>query len=224
MTTDVAWIESGDENLLDIGAEAHAIDRPVDDTGRGQPVATQRRQKRESLAHRPKGVLATRRSPLGSGHECASCLVLAQVSSMNTSRLGSIVADGPSSAHAAWRRPAGPVRRREGLFKRHAFMLEKMPKRIVADDQAAIGQFLEQSAQRQVGLLGDPRQNPSLSRAPQGKACGRPFSSAAGLPNRAMALRPLHDAGDADHERRGHRPAGLTRRHRRNHPLPQSKE
>ena len=44
----VAWIESGDENLLDIGAEAHAIDRPVDDTGRGQPVATQRRQKRES--------------------------------------------------------------------------------------------------------------------------------------------------------------------------------
>jgi hypothetical protein len=29
-------------------------------------------------------------------------------------------------------------------------MLEKMPKRIVADDQAAIGQFLEQSAQRQV--------------------------------------------------------------------------
>ena len=44
-------------------------------------------------------------------------------------------------------------------------MLEKMPKRIVADDQAAIGQLLEQSAQRQVGLLGDPRQNPiSLAR------------------------------------------------------------
>ena len=40
-----------------------------------------------------------------------------------------------------------------------------MPKRIVADDQAALGQFLEQSAQRQVGLLGDPRQNPiSLAR------------------------------------------------------------
>jgi hypothetical protein len=43
----VARREDGRENLLDIGAEAHAIDRSVDDAGRGEPVATQRRQERE---------------------------------------------------------------------------------------------------------------------------------------------------------------------------------
>ena len=82
-------------------------------------------------------------------------------------------------------------------------MLEKMPKRIVADHQAAVGQLPEQSAQRQVRLLGDPRQN--LIPLPRHKV--RP--AAAHLPRRrstdgAMALRPLHNAGDADHERLGY--------------------
>ena len=44
---DVARREDGHENLLDISAEACAIDRSVDDAGRGEAVATQRRQKRE---------------------------------------------------------------------------------------------------------------------------------------------------------------------------------
>jgi hypothetical protein len=35
-----------------------------------------------------------------------------------------------------------------------------MPKRIVADHKAAVGQLLEQSSQREIGLLGDPRKNP----------------------------------------------------------------
>jgi hypothetical protein len=37
---------------------------------------------------------------------------------------------------------------------------------------------------------------------------------------RALALRPLHNVGDADHERLGCRTAGLTRRDRRHHTLP----
>ena len=60
-------------------------------------------------------------------------------------------------------------------------MLEKMPKRIVADHQAAVGQLPEQSAQRQVRLLGDPRQNPT----PLARHKVRPVApifSAAGLP------------------------------------------
>ena len=44
---DVAWREDGRENLLDISAETCAIDRSVDDAGRGEPVATQPRQKCE---------------------------------------------------------------------------------------------------------------------------------------------------------------------------------
>ena len=35
-----------------------------------------------------------------------------------------------------------------------------MPKRVIAHHQAAVGQLLKQSAQREIRLLGDPRENP----------------------------------------------------------------
>ena len=92
-----------------------------------------------------------------------------------------------------------------------------MPKRIVADHQAAVGQLPEQSAQRQVRFLGDPRQNPiALARHKVGP--GGPHLLRRRTAERALALRPLHNAGDADHKRLGHRAAGLTRSRRRNHP------
>ena len=76
------------------------------------------------------------------------------------------------------------------------------PKRITADHQAPIG------PQREIRLLGDPRQNP----IPLARHKIRPV--AAHFQRRraadgALALRPLHNAGDADHQRLGDRPAGL---------------
>jgi hypothetical protein len=41
----VARAQGGDQELLDIGAKAGAVDRPVDDAGRGDAVVAQRRQK-----------------------------------------------------------------------------------------------------------------------------------------------------------------------------------
>jgi hypothetical protein len=59
----VAGREDREENLLDISSEACAIDRSVDDAGRGQP--SQRNAARNvSVCHLPKGALATRRAPL----------------------------------------------------------------------------------------------------------------------------------------------------------------
>ena len=89
-----------DENLLDIGAEAFAIDWTVDDAGRGQPVAAQSRQEREGppSAERRFGdeALASGTSAMGARHvglgrEPALGPIL-RVSSMKTSRRGSIVA------------------------------------------------------------------------------------------------------------------------------------
>lgn len=37
----VAWLQDGDELLLDIGLEAASIDRSVEDAGRGEPVGPQ---------------------------------------------------------------------------------------------------------------------------------------------------------------------------------------
>ena len=77
-------------------------------------------------------------------------------------------------------------------------MLEKMPKRIVADQKAAVGQLLEQSAQRAIRLLGDPLKN----RIPLARHKVRPVAAhlqRGRTADGALALRPLHDAGDADH-------------------------
>ena len=41
-TQDVVWTQGRDQNLLDIGPEYLAVDRPVDDPGGGDPVMAQR--------------------------------------------------------------------------------------------------------------------------------------------------------------------------------------
>jgi hypothetical protein len=108
----------------------------------------------------------------------------------------------------------------KAFFECYALMLEKMPKRIIAHQKAALGQLLEQSAQGEIRLLGDPRKNPiSLARhkvRPAAAHFQRRWAA-----DGALTLRPLHNAGDADHERLGCRTAGLTRRHRRDNSLPQ---
>ncbi len=46
---DVAGLEGGHELLLDVGAEADAVDRPVEDKGRGELVAAQCREEGHGL-------------------------------------------------------------------------------------------------------------------------------------------------------------------------------
>jgi hypothetical protein len=48
----------------------------------------------------------------------------------------------------------------KAFFERRPFVLENTPERIVAHPEAAVGQLAEQSSQREIRLLGDPRKNP----------------------------------------------------------------
>src|ERR1700734_1147425 len=144
-----------------------------------------------SVCHLPKGALATRRAPLAHRPWERVMLVFAQVSSMNTSRLGSIVARAfhRSRRLATSGRSCSEARRL--FFERHAFMVKKMPERIIADHQAAIGQLLEQSPQREIRLLGDPRQNP----IPLARHKVRPVAThfqRSRTANGALSLLPLH--------------------------------
>jgi hypothetical protein len=87
----VAGRERREEKLLDISAEACAIDRPS--MTHGAVSRSQRGAARDvRVGHRPKGALATRRSLLAHRPWVRVRLVFAQVSSMKRSRLGSIVA------------------------------------------------------------------------------------------------------------------------------------
>jgi hypothetical protein len=87
----------------------------------------------------------------------------------------------------------------QAFFECDAFLLEEMPHRIEANFDAALGQFDDQRAQRDVGLGGDAREQP-VAFIRKGK---RAFA-AHRLGGRAAAgtepLRPLHDTGWADSE------------------------
>ena len=87
----VAWREEREENLLDIARKLAPLIGPS--MTQGAVSRSQRNAARKlSVCHLPKGALATRRAPLAHRPWERVMLVLAQVSSMNTSRLGSIVA------------------------------------------------------------------------------------------------------------------------------------
>jgi hypothetical protein len=154
----VAGREDRDENLLDISAEAHAIDRSVHDAGRGEAVATQSRQEGEGppFAEGRFGdeALTSGGSAVGARHvgfgpglvdEDQSPRIDRRLTRL-PSRLRRLATSGRSCSEA-----------RRLFFERHAFMLEKMPKRGIAHHQAAVGQLLKQSAQREIRLPGDPR-------------------------------------------------------------------
>ena len=85
---DVAGAQARHQKLLDIGAKAGAVDRPVEDAGCGDAVMAQRRQERHgapaAMRHLGDQSGAARTAPVR-----RVMLVLAQVSSRNTRRRGS---------------------------------------------------------------------------------------------------------------------------------------
>jgi hypothetical protein len=85
---DIAGIEGRGEDLLDIGEEAIAVDRPVDDARSGDAIAAERGKEGQcapsGLRHLSDELLAWRSQP-----RRGVMLVLAQVSSMKTRRAGS---------------------------------------------------------------------------------------------------------------------------------------
>ena len=84
----VAGAEGGDQELFDVSAEAGALIGPS--MTQGAAIRSQRKAARKvNVRQRPCGSLAIKRVPRGERPWRRVILVLAQVSSINTSRLGS---------------------------------------------------------------------------------------------------------------------------------------
>ena len=62
---DVAWLQGRHQDLFDVGAEALAIDRAVEDTRCGQPRDPQRSEKRAGLPAPAGGVVVDARATRG---------------------------------------------------------------------------------------------------------------------------------------------------------------
>jgi len=85
---DVALAQGWQEKVLDIGAEAFAVDRPVEDARRGELIVAECTEEREGAPVAVRCKAAQAGSLLSPAPQRAM-LVLIQVSSMKTSRAGS---------------------------------------------------------------------------------------------------------------------------------------
>ena len=86
---DVARLEGRNEELFNIGAEAFAVDGPVEQAGRIDAVVAQGGKESRGLPAAMRN-LVDGRWPFGALPRRRVMLVFVHVSSMNTNRLGSI--------------------------------------------------------------------------------------------------------------------------------------
>ena len=73
MTTMSPGFRIGDELLLDIGAEALAVDRPVEDARRGEPVAAQRAEEGQRAPVAMRGEAAQALCPSAPSRAAEPC-------------------------------------------------------------------------------------------------------------------------------------------------------
>src|SRR6516164_3932884 len=188
----------------------------------GATIRSQRNAARKvNVRQRPCGSLAIRRVPRGECPWRRVILVLAQVSSMNTRRLGS---SRPWYC-CHWTRRRAMSARSCSLayrlfFKTVPFALEEPPHCAVARRRAALSQFGHHGAQGQIRLLADPRQQ-RLSLACEQQLFPAPHPLGRRAAARPPALRPLHNAGHAHPKQRRRRPARAAARNRTIHTIPQ---
>ena len=198
---DVAWAQDRGELLLDISAKAFAIDRPVEDAGRGETVAAQCAQERQRA---PMAVRARpgRRFPLGPQPRNGAMLVLIQVSSMKTRRSGSM---RPCQERHRRRRRATSSRlcssANRVFFERQPFAAQEQPYGVVRDLDAARRQFVLRAVQRQMRRLCNSLDDESPVR-PQGRLAMTAHLARRDRSRRPLTLRPLHHRRNGDAETR----------------------
>src|SRR5262249_12725925 len=177
-----------------------------------------------SVRPRPCGTLATSRVPLAHRPYRRVMLVLAQVSSMKTRRLGSM---RPWYFFHCARRRATSGRSCSAacrlFFERHFLGLQEVPDRLAAHPDAAGCKLGLDAAQRQIRLHGQPPQQPVALTREHERPIPPPHRLARRAPRRPVALRPPHNARNADYELPRRLTATLAAFDRRHHPFAQIK-
>src|SRR5215210_2587770 len=142
----------------------------------------------------PNGALPTSRAPRRQRPRARVMLVLAQVSSMKTRRAGSMLGCSSrqrSRAAATSGRSCSAARRL--FFEGQLLAVAEAPDRAIARRDAALGQLPPQLLERDVRLLGHPRQKPLPVRVERRLApAHRPRQHAPGHPK--APLPALHAA------------------------------
>jgi hypothetical protein len=150
---DIAWSQGRDQELLEPGEEAFAIDRPIEYIWGDETVTAQTGDEGERFAW-PMRDLCDQSLPRGQRPCNRVIFVFAQVSSRKISRAAETA---PCERHRR-----DPVRWRVGFFEAKTNMVEEVPDAVVADFDPAFGQLGQEFATRDVGLLRYPSSYPRL--------------------------------------------------------------
>ncbi len=195
---DVAGLEHWHELLLDIGPEALAVDRSIEDA-RSSRRSSRRAPRKVSVRQWPCGAKPRRRLPHGPQPRSGAMLVLIQVSSMNTSRSGSRPA---CQERQRCRRRATSVRACSRativFFETQPLAPQEVPHRVVRDLHTARRKFVLQSMQRQMRRLVDPFHDERPVRLQNTLAVAAHLTR---RHRRPIALRPLHRRRDCNAKR-----------------------
>ena len=163
-------LKGGNELLLDIGAEAFAVDGAVKDA-RGGKAVRRSAPRKVSVRQWPCGAkpepLALR-SPSPQRRHVG--LDPGLVDEHQTSRIVAPAMIASAAAHAE--RRSGPVQGRTVFFfEPQSLAPQEQPDRIVRDADPTRGEFVLQPVQRQMGRLTDPFQDKGAMRIEQGLRC-----------------------------------------------------
>ena len=150
---DVAGGQRRDEDLLDVGEEARAVDRTIEDGGRGKARHAERGEKRRRMPPPIGRVVGDARAVEST--PIAAYEIRAPLSSRNTSRVGSSAGAAACQAVRASAMSARSCSDARTVF----FKSEPEPLHGAADrgQTGRRGQCLLQFRQRAIGLLADER-------------------------------------------------------------------
>ena len=170
------------EELLDIGAEALAVDRPVEDAGRIDAVVAQAARK-VSVRQRPCGALATSRWPRGAQPLQRRHVGLGPgLVDEDEPRRDQAGPDAPSSAGARRATSGRSCSLASSVFfEAQPCRVHDPPDRAIARSPRRARQFRHQAPQRHVRRRREPRQQPLPLRR-QRIAPPPPIGFAAALP------------------------------------------
>ena len=162
---DVAGLESGDEDLLDIGQEPLAVDRSIDQERRVDAVMTERGEESRCLPMAVRDLvdqpLASRRPSMGARH---IGLGPGFVDEDQAGRIDPLLILAPLGAAAAYVR-AILLARHQRLFLKLILLVDKGPHRPIVHLEAALREPGHQPPQRVIAPL-DPLPQPSFVLAP----------------------------------------------------------
>jgi len=158
---DVAWLQRRHQQRLDIGTEALAVDRAIDDAGRVNPIVPERGEEGHGAPMAVRHASSERDTPpppgVGANHVGLRPGLIDEDEARRIDLPLGVASTGPG----ARRCQGDPARSQTLFFEADALAFERTPERIAGHHDTAFTELPRQRVQGQIRLLSQPPQQPA---------------------------------------------------------------